>query len=76
MQRVHDSSTLKAKFEKLVDQDDKLREGRHSLTRHVPMRWNSNLACLSAHIHFRRAIEQLTAASSNKLQAYRLTDQQ
>jgi hypothetical protein len=34
------------------------------------------LACLSAHLHFRPAIEQLTAVTSNKLKAYQLTEEQ
>jgi hypothetical protein len=34
------------------------------------------LDCLDAHVHFKPAIQQLTAVASNKLQAYKLTEEQ
>jgi hypothetical protein len=42
----------------------------------VTTQWNSNLACLEAHLHFKNIIQQLTGVAANKLQAYRLSDQQ
>ena len=46
------------------------------LDRRVSTRWNSDLACLDAHLYFRSPIEQLTGAAINKLQAYRLSEDQ
>lgn len=47
-----------------------------TLDRRVPTRWNSDLACLDAHVYFKNPVQQLTAAAINKLQNYRLTDKQ
>ena len=74
--RVHDNAVLKEKFEKLVSADEELHDQWRALTRQVPTRWNYDLECLDAHFYFRDIIEQLTAISSNGLQAYRLTHEQ
>lgn len=74
--RVHDSATLKEKFDKLVQEDDEPVGNKKSLDRQVPTRWNSDLTCLEAHIYFKNAIQQLTGVATNKLQAYRLSDKQ
>jgi hypothetical protein len=47
-----------------------------ALDRCVPTRWNSDLTCLDAHLYFRSPVEQLTGAAVNKLQAYRLSEEQ
>lgn len=74
--RVHDSSTLKEKFDKLVTADTSLEGNKRTLVRRVPTRWNSDLNCLLSHIHFREIVEQLTATPSLNLRAYALTADQ
>lgn len=74
--RVHNGTTLKEKFDKLVEADDSLEGDKTALDHWVATRWNSDLACLDAHVHFKNVIQQLTGLASNKLQAYRLTDSQ
>jgi len=74
--RVHDSSTLKEKFDTLVQNDHDLTGDKTTLDRRVPTRWNADLTCLDAHIHFRNPVEQLTGAAINKLKAYRLSEPQ
>ena len=74
--RVHDASALKEKFDTLVTNNKDLPGDKTMLDRRVPTRWNSDLACLDAHLYFRSPIEQLTGAAVNKLQAYRLSDSQ
>ncbi|TEB34431.1 hypothetical protein FA13DRAFT_1753516 [Coprinellus micaceus] len=74
--RVHDSAVLKERFDNLVAGDPTQNGMKHSLDRRVPTRWNSDHACLKAHLHFRKQVEQLTGLSENKLHAYRLTDGQ
>ncbi|TEB22898.1 hypothetical protein FA13DRAFT_1640620, partial [Coprinellus micaceus] len=74
--RVHNSAVLKERFDNLVAGDPTQNGMKHSLDRRVPTRWNSDHACLKAHLHFRKQVEQLTGLSENKLHAYRLTDGQ
>jgi hypothetical protein len=74
--RVHDSSPLKEKFDTLVTNDKDLPGDKTMLDRRVPTRWNSDLTCLDAHLYFRSPVEQLTGAAVNKLQAYRLSEDQ
>lgn len=73
---VHDGSTLKEKFKKLVEDDEDLEGSKTALIRCVPTRWNSDFNCLDSHVHFKNVIQQLTAVGANKLQAYRLTSAQ
>ncbi|KAK6992134.1 ribonuclease H-like domain-containing protein, partial [Favolaschia claudopus] len=70
--RVHDSSTLQEKFEKLVQANDSA-SGKVALDRRVPTRWNSDLVCLAAHIQFETPVKQLT---SDGLSEYALTPKQ
>jgi len=72
--RVHDTSTLKEKFDTLVSNDKDFSGDETALDCRVPTRWNSDLTCLDAHLYFKSPIEQLTGAAVNKLQAYRLSD--
>ncbi|KJA15693.1 hypothetical protein HYPSUDRAFT_148731 [Hypholoma sublateritium FD-334 SS-4] len=74
--RVHDSSTLKEKFDKLVSETESLEGNRTALVRRVPTRWNSDLDCLLAHFYFKEVIEQLTAIPSLGLKHYSLSDSQ
>ena len=74
--RVHDGTTLKEKFDKLVQEDEELEGSKNALDRRVATRWNSDLTCLEAHLHFKNIIQQLTGVAANKLQAYRLSVQQ
>lgn len=76
--RLHDSSTLQEKFEKLVlmergelaSADQKVR-----LDRRVPTRWNSDLACLAAHLHFEREVRLITT-SAYGLEDFALSEMQ
>jgi hypothetical protein len=75
--RAHDYPTLQEKFEKLVDAQTDFDLGqKRTLTRRVPTRWNSDLACLAAHVAFETPVKQLTSDSSNKLKQYAFTEQQ
>ena len=67
---------MKETFDRLVSQRRDEFGDKVALDRRMPVRWNSDLTCLDAHLHFRPVIEQLTAVTSNKLKAYRLTDTQ
>ena len=67
---------MKEKFDNLVQADKDLSGDKETLDRRVPTRWNSDLACLDAHLYFRNPIEQLTGSAANKLQAFRLSDDQ
>lgn len=46
---------------------------KRALDRRVPTRWNSELGCVEAHLHFRPVVESLTSPTANGLAAYRLT---
>ncbi|PPQ84268.1 hypothetical protein CVT24_012844, partial [Panaeolus cyanescens] len=75
--KVHDSPTLKEKFDKMVKDDPELNHGqRRTLTRRVPTRWNSDLACLESYFYFRDVVERLTSISSLKLKGYQLSPEQ
>ncbi|KAF8958350.1 hypothetical protein BDZ97DRAFT_1668665 [Flammula alnicola] len=74
--RVHDSSTLKEKFDKLVSDTDSLKGNRQALIHRVPTRWNSDLDCLLSHFYFKEVIEQLTAIQSLGLKKYSLSSEQ
>jgi hypothetical protein len=74
--RVHDSPTLKEKFDKLVEADEELKGNQRSLSHQVPTCWNSDLDCILDHLHFQNVIEQLTANRGNSLQAYQLSNEQ
>lgn len=74
--QVHDSSTLKEKFDKLVSETKGLEGNRTSLVRRVPTRWNSDLDCLLAHFYFKEVVEQFTAIPSLGLKHYSLSDSQ
>ncbi|KAJ6547933.1 hypothetical protein DFH09DRAFT_926647 [Mycena vulgaris] len=70
--RVHDAPTLQDKFEKLVAANDSSGQ-KVSLDRRVPTRWNSDLACLAAHVLFKTPVKQL---ASDGLSEYALTPAQ
>lgn len=73
---MHDSTTLKATFDDYVARDLELKGSKQTLDRRVPTRWNSDFACLKAHIHFKSVIQAMTAVDSLKLSAYRLSSTQ
>ena len=60
----------------MVTEDEELDSQHTALTCQVPTRWNSDLECLLAHMHFKNIVEQLTAISSLKLTAYGLSEDQ
>lgn len=74
--RIHDSSPLKEKFDQLINENEDLEGDQRALTHRVPTRWNSDLACLMSHFHFKDVVEQLTSVSSLKLKSYRLSVEQ
>ncbi|EIN05207.1 hypothetical protein PUNSTDRAFT_74871 [Punctularia strigosozonata HHB-11173 SS5] len=74
--RVHDSATLFEKFNRLVAADPAMLGQKRTLDRRVATRWNSELACLSAHIHFKKQVKQLTNDDENALDAYALSPSQ
>ncbi|KAG8933501.1 hypothetical protein FRC01_008781 [Tulasnella sp. 417] len=76
--RVHDTSTLKEKFDNIVKQDikdRKLNESKTSLSRRVATLWNSDLHCLRDHIYFKRQVKQLIAQEPS-LDEFNLSDQE
>ncbi|KAH8113039.1 hypothetical protein DFH11DRAFT_1689602 [Phellopilus nigrolimitatus] len=73
--KVHDSGTLKEKFDNLVEANREFTGHKRALDRRVSTRWNSEFACIEAHFFF-RTIEQLTGTAANKLQSFRLNDRQ
>ena len=75
-QHVHNTSALKEKFNTFVSNDKDLPNDKAMLDCHVSTQWNLDLACLNAHLYLRSPIEQLTGAAVNKLQAYRLLEDQ
>jgi len=74
--RVHDNSILNEKFQKHIAQNRTLSGTKQALDRRVPTRWNSDFDCLAAHLYFKRIIKKMTKHASNKLSAYRLSDEQ
>ncbi|KAH8116611.1 hypothetical protein DFH11DRAFT_1506311 [Phellopilus nigrolimitatus] len=74
--KVHDSGTLKEKFDNLVEANREFTGHKRALDRRVSTRWNSEFACIEAHFFFRTVIEQLTGTAANKLQSFRLNDRQ
>ncbi|KAJ6600177.1 hypothetical protein B0H10DRAFT_1824761, partial [Mycena sp. CBHHK59/15] len=71
--RVHDSATLQGKFEKLVEANSAGSGQKIALDRRVPTGWNSDLACLAAHVQFERPVKQLT---QDNLEEYAPTPEQ
>ena len=74
--RVHDSPMLQDKLEKLIAAQKKLSGQKRSLTRRVPTRWNSDLACLASHVELETPVKQLTSDSENQLVKYALNHKQ
>ncbi|KAJ6632313.1 hypothetical protein B0H10DRAFT_2251506, partial [Mycena sp. CBHHK59/15] len=67
---VHDSATLQNKFEKLVAANASAGQ-KVALDRRVPTRWNSDLACLAAHVQFEIPVKELM---SDGLTEYALSE--
>ncbi|KAH8108920.1 hypothetical protein DFH11DRAFT_1818298 [Phellopilus nigrolimitatus] len=74
--KVHDSGTLKERFDNLVEANREFSGHKRTLDRRVSTRWKSEFACIEAHFFFRTVIEQLTGTAANKLQSFRLNDRQ
>jgi hypothetical protein len=77
--KVHDSGTVGNTFNSLVDAAKAAKEiqsDKTALDRRCPTRWNSEFACLTAHQTLKIAVEQLTATSSLKLSAFKLSETQ
>ena len=55
-------------------QNDRTLDGdKKALDHRIPTRWNSDFACLDAHVYFKAPVEQLTAVTANKLSTYQLS---
>ncbi|CAE6526037.1 unnamed protein product [Rhizoctonia solani] len=75
--KLHDSPTLKAKFEALIEASlSQLKTARRALARRVPTRWNSDYECLLSLWELRPCVEMLTADSENNLQHLALDKEQ
>ncbi|KIJ59521.1 hypothetical protein HYDPIDRAFT_62087, partial [Hydnomerulius pinastri MD-312] len=73
--KVHDSMTLGKQFVRLRAANAHHLDGdKETLDWRVPTRWNSDLACLDAHLYFEKVIKQLTVAA--ELKSFQLTDGQ
>ncbi|KAL1697946.1 hypothetical protein EV121DRAFT_218879, partial [Schizophyllum commune] len=72
--RVRDApSTLQNLFDRIVKNTPGISSDRHTLSRKVPTRWNSEARCLDDHIELRPAVEKLILESHPSLNAYRMT---
>ncbi|KAH7101073.1 hypothetical protein BKA62DRAFT_608870, partial [Auriculariales sp. MPI-PUGE-AT-0066] len=74
--RVHDSATLNKSFKLRVKKHLGDKETKFALDRRVPTRWNTDHACLGAHIKLREAVVDLTGDENYDLAKYALTDVQ
>ncbi|CUA71497.1 Putative AC transposase [Rhizoctonia solani] len=75
--KLHDSPTLQAKFEALIEASlSQLKTGRRALARRVPTRWNSDYECLLSLLELRPCVKMLTADSENNLQDLALDKEQ
>ncbi|KAF5345112.1 hypothetical protein D9756_011467 [Leucocoprinus leucothites] len=74
--RINDSPKLREQFEDLVISHPDHGGQKRALPQCVPTRWNSDQACLRAHIDFRDKVEMITCSTADKLGHYRLTDEQ
>lgn len=69
--RVHDSSTLQAKFEVLVGADSQMK----ALIRRVVTCWNTDFDCLQSHITLKHAVNMLIIVDPS-LKKYQLDEKQ
>ncbi|KIK90921.1 hypothetical protein PAXRUDRAFT_95593, partial [Paxillus rubicundulus Ve08.2h10] len=73
--KVHGSTTIGEQFAVLhAANKNHLQGDKEALDWQVPTQWNSDLACLDAHLYFRVMVQQLTGVS--ELKAFRLTEDQ
>ncbi|KIK76501.1 hypothetical protein PAXRUDRAFT_169752, partial [Paxillus rubicundulus Ve08.2h10] len=73
--KVHDLTTIGEQFAVLrAANKNHLQGNKEALDRRVPTRWNSDLACLDAHLYFCVMVQQLTGVS--ELKAFCLTQDQ
>ena len=62
--RVHDSAPISEEFDRIIKRDageGRLITDKTALDRRVVTRWNSDLACISAHVLFEAQVKQLIA---------------
>jgi hypothetical protein len=73
--RLHDVTILQERFERLIEASASMSSNsKKCLDRRVPTRWNSDFACLAAHVYFEEPVRALT--TDPKLSAFALTDAQ
>ncbi|KIK77887.1 hypothetical protein PAXRUDRAFT_165483, partial [Paxillus rubicundulus Ve08.2h10] len=73
--KVHDSTTIGEQFAMLrAANKNHLQGDKEALDWRVLTRWNSDLACLDAHLYFYVVVQQLTGVS--ELKAFCLTEDQ
>ncbi|KAG2363135.1 hypothetical protein BDR07DRAFT_1283122, partial [Suillus spraguei] len=72
--KLHDNPTLQERFERTVI-FNRGKDGAHKrhLDRRVATRWNSDFACLCAHLFFKDEVKIFMSASDNDLSDYVLT---
>ena len=76
--KVQDTTVLKSAWNRIVQNDiaaGVLDKNKTDLDRRVATRWNSDLACLKAHLYFRVQITKLIA-EERSLSRFALTDAQ
>lgn len=73
---MHDSPSLQAEFERIINSLQPGGTEKTHLDRRVPTRWNSDFACLKAHFQFKDAIQILTQKEELGLDPYALTRSQ
>lgn len=78
---MNDSSTLKSRFDGLVNAEalrpeSEISGTKVSLDRRVSTRWNSELGCIDAHLSLYSVVQQLTGIRELKLQSFILTEEQ
>ena len=73
---MHDTPLLQTEFERIVRSLRSDGTDKTHLDRRVPTRWNSDFACLKAHLHFKDEIQILTQKEGLALEDYALSRSQ
>ncbi|QRV80904.1 hAT family dimerization protein [Ceratobasidium sp. AG-Ba] len=75
--KLHDTPTLQAKFELLIDASrEQLQSLRRALAGRMPTRWNTDYECLLSLKELKPCVQMLTAQTENNLRDLTLEDEQ
>ncbi|KAG2360530.1 hypothetical protein BDR07DRAFT_1486958 [Suillus spraguei] len=74
--KLHDGLMLQERFEKTVIYKHGDNAQKCCLDRRIPTHWNSDFACLRAHLFFKDEVQIFTSVSENGLHDYALTTAQ